>query len=292
MESVTRYGLMQLLLFLLLSSLLHLGLLVWLPDLTRYFNIHLPPLVPANRLLEVELIAKKPPSLRPLSRSIPKLPAVPEPESGKRLAALIESRLRQLEPLPALGDVPLLPAAPLELPVTARPDPAALDSLLLFPTAPAANADERLGRMNNQAFGELCGRRRARLASAPHAAGSPVAALLPAAARSRLLRLTRPDRPARTKVFALSGPVARQRRVLYRPPLPRVALAREVVVKLRFWVRPDGTVSRVETDRIDDLELVNAAGSYLQQWRFSVLPSEAPQIEQWGRLTMIFRVAE
>jgi outer membrane biosynthesis protein TonB len=91
--------------------------------------------------------------------------------------------------------------------------------------------------------------------------------------------------------FGLSGPVARVRKVLYRPPLPKISLTRDVSVKLKFWVRPDGSISRVETVKIGDLELVNVAEKYLQQWRFSILPTELPQQEQWGTVTVVFRVS-
>jgi TonB family protein len=205
---------------------------------------------------------------------------------------LVEAQIKKFAPVASLGDAPLLPAPPLELPTTSRLDDADFDALLLPATNEAARLRERLGKMNNLAFGELQGRRRSRPAVSARSVSSPVAALLSPAARQQLLSLDRPEKKALAEDLGLSGPIARERRVLFRPPLPRVALAREVVVRMRFWVRPDGSVNRIETNRIGDLELVNAAQKYLQQWRFSTLPPEVPQTEQWGQLTVIFRVSQ
>jgi len=282
-----RYNLMQLALFVILSLMLHTVLALTLPDLTRYFNVHLSFLSPSDRLIEVALVDKKipPPSPPHPKAVVPHRPPAAEP--GNRFAGLVEARIKKFAPVASLGDAPLLPAPPLELPAGSRLDDADFDALLLPATNDAARLQERLGKMNNLAFGELQGRRRSRPAVSARPVTSPVAALLSPAARQQLLSLGRPEKKALAEELGLSGPIARERRVLYRPSLPRVTLAREVVVRMRFWVRPDGSVNR-----IGDLELVNAAQKYLQQWRFSTLPPEVPQTEQWGQLTVIFRVSQ
>jgi TonB family protein len=87
--------------------------------------------------------------------------------------------------------------------------------------------------------------------------------------------------------FGIQGPVA-EREPLFRPPLPEVQVDNESDITLRFWVRPDGVVSRVIPERKGDVILEAAAIRYLEGWRFTPLLQYEPQEEQWGTITVRF----
>ncbi|WP_089721000.1 energy transducer TonB family protein [Candidatus Entotheonella palauensis] len=87
--------------------------------------------------------------------------------------------------------------------------------------------------------------------------------------------------------LGIQGPVAK-REPLSQPALPEVVVVTDSEITLKFWVRPDGVVSRIVTVRKDNTELEAAAIRYLSGWRFSpLLPHEA-QEEQWGTITVRF----
>ncbi len=87
--------------------------------------------------------------------------------------------------------------------------------------------------------------------------------------------------------LGIEGPVAK-REPLSRPALPEVVVVSDSEITLKFWVRPDGVVSRIVTVRKDNTTLEAAAIRYLSGWRFSpLLPHEA-QEEQWGTITVRF----
>ncbi|ETX01870.1 energy transducer TonB family protein [Candidatus Entotheonella palauensis] len=87
--------------------------------------------------------------------------------------------------------------------------------------------------------------------------------------------------------LGIQGPVA-QREPLSKPPLPEVVVVADSEITLKFWVRPDGVVSRIVTVRKDDTELEAAAIRYLSGWRFSPLLPHETQEEQWGTITVRF----
>jgi TonB family protein len=91
--------------------------------------------------------------------------------------------------------------------------------------------------------------------------------------------------------FGIQGPAAR-REPLYRPTLPQVQVQAESEITLKFWVRPDGVVSRVLPERKGEAALEVAAIRYLEEWRFTPLPSHEPQVEQWGTITIRFLLRE
>ena len=148
---------------------------------------------------------------------------------------------------------------------------------------------ELLGNQGRTAAGRLSGQRfEGRLASP-----SPTDlydGLLNPATKARLLSIGKVEKKTDKNDFALAGPVARERRLLFQPALPVISLVRDVTVDFRFWVRPDGSVSRVETTKIGDLEVVNVAERFLRQWRFSTLSPDSRQVEQWGTVKLVFRV--
>jgi TonB family protein len=93
--------------------------------------------------------------------------------------------------------------------------------------------------------------------------------------------------PAAAPELGIQGPAAK-REPLSRPPLPEVVVTTDSEITLKFWVRPDGVVSRIVTVRKDDTALEAAAIRYLSGWRFSPLPPYESQEEQWGTITMRF----
>lgn len=67
-------------------------------------------------------------------------------------------------------------------------------------------------------------------------------------------------------------------------------VAKEIDLKLRFTIRPDGTVGKIFPLIKADARLENAAINSLRQWRFEPLPFSAQQIEQTVVITFPFRL--
>jgi len=87
----------------------------------------------------------------------------------------------------------------------------------------------------------------------------------------------------------IKGPAA-ARRILYKPEIPEVTVNREGEIELKFWVLPDGSIGRVLPVIRGDTELERIAISYLKQWRFDRLDTSGSRVEQWGTLTVKFRL--
>ena len=284
MLSTPRYKPVRLIPFLMLSVLLHGALIMALPDLTRLFNIHIKSLaLLATTEIEVMLVDPE---------------TEPEPPAEKKRSALladdhISSLIDHfLIESPALGDAPLSPPALVELPKIYPPLKSDLETLPLAQTQVKIAPQELLGNLGRKPAGRLRGVRLGGAYEKPVAeSGVLVDELLSPGAQNSLLALDTPEKNLPNQDFGLSGPVAQSRQVLFRPELPKISLARDVSVDFRFWVRPDGSVSRIETLKIGDLELVNVAERFLQQWRFSLLPAEVAQREQWGTVSIVFRVS-
>ncbi len=281
---VTRYKSVRLIPFLLLSGLLHATLIMVLPDLTRLFNIHIKRLaLLSETVFEVSLVE---PVIIPdspvVEKSSPQL-------ADDYVSALIDHRLKKLS---ALGEASLSPPALITLPELSPPEKSELLSLPLPELLSIIRPQELLGRLSKNPAGRLSGNRLGGSLKQPAAeSGALVEEMLSLAGQKKLLAIEIPEKDNPNRDFGLSGPVARSRQVLFRPELPKISLAKDVSVDFRFWVRPDGRVNRVETLKIGDLELVNVAERFLQQWRFSTLASDVPQQEQWGTVTIVFRVS-
>lgn len=67
-------------------------------------------------------------------------------------------------------------------------------------------------------------------------------------------------------------------------------VAKEIDLKLRFTIRPDGTVGKIFPLIKADARLETAAINSLRQWRFEPLPSSAQQLEQTVVITFPFRL--
>jgi TonB family protein len=107
-----------------------------------------------------------------------------------------------------------------------------------------------------------------------------------ATASSRPATVTLPTPHATSPI---KGP-ASERQVLFQPPPPAVTVESESEMELRFWILPNGAVGRIVPVKKSDPRLEALAINYLRHWRFTPLPSDAPQDEQWGVIPFKFRI--
>lgn len=93
---------------------------------------------------------------------------------------------------------------------------------------------------------------------------------------------TPPEEP-----IQIEGP-ASARQVVYRPSrLPSVTLDRDVTIRLKFWVLPDGTVGDVVPLQRGDVRLEQAAIQYVKSWRFTPISSDETV---WGIIPVKYRL--
>lgn len=71
-------------------------------------------------------------------------------------------------------------------------------------------------------------------------------------------------------------------------PLPDNTTNREAVITVRFEVKPNGRVGRIQPLRKMNPELEREVMQTLRSWRFSDLPGGVPQNSQWGIITFRF----
>lgn len=62
------------------------------------------------------------------------------------------------------------------------------------------------------------------------------------------------------------------------------------IVKIKFYVKPDGTVGRMIPVLKADIKFEQVSLNVLKKWRFVKLDSEAPQEDQQGVITFIFKL--
>jgi TonB family protein len=94
-------------------------------------------------------------------------------------------------------------------------------------------------------------------------------------------------RPGPYPTAHIKGPAA-ERRVIFQPPPPSTTVESETEIELRFWILPNGTVSRVIPMKKSDPRLEALAINYLRNWRFNPLPTDAEPVEQWGVIPFKF----
>jgi len=85
------------------------------------------------------------------------------------------------------------------------------------------------------------------------------------------------------------GPIS-VRKILYRPPLPKIVAEHSVQIRLKFWVTPNGIVDQVVPIERGGTRMESVAIRFLKRWKFEPLPAEARQERQWGILTVKFLV--
>jgi len=93
--------------------------------------------------------------------------------------------------------------------------------------------------------------------------------------------------PVRSAPYQLEWEGNIQRSPLVQP-LPNYPVEVEAVITVRFEVRPDGTVGRIQPLRRSNPELEDEVISTLRSWRFSRLPTTTPQESQFGVITFRF----
>ncbi len=93
--------------------------------------------------------------------------------------------------------------------------------------------------------------------------------------------------PVRSAPYQLEWEGNIQRSPLVQP-LPSYNVEVEAVITVRFEVRPDGTVGRIQPIRRSSPELEAEVTRTLRSWRFSRLPTNAPQESQFGVITFRF----
>lgn len=93
--------------------------------------------------------------------------------------------------------------------------------------------------------------------------------------------------PVRSAPYQLEWEGNIQRSPLVQP-LPNYQVEVEAVITVRFEVRPDGTVGRIQPIRRSNPELEAEITRTLRSWRFSRLPNNAPQESQFGVITFRF----
>lgn len=82
------------------------------------------------------------------------------------------------------------------------------------------------------------------------------------------------------------------KRKIYSYPLPQYpeGVSKEIDVKLRFTILPDGTVGRIIPLIKADTRLETAAINSLRQWRFEPLPESQKQAQQTAVIIFPFRL--
>jgi outer membrane biosynthesis protein TonB len=93
--------------------------------------------------------------------------------------------------------------------------------------------------------------------------------------------------PVRSAPYQLEWEGDVQRSPLVQP-LPNYTVEVEAVITIRFEVRPDGSVGRIQPLRRMNPELEAEVVRTLRGWRFSRLPANMPQESQFGVITFRF----
>ncbi len=283
----------------LLSICLHIGVLMWLPAPMRS------PFVADDTPRDVELVAMALPDPQALDAndSLDLVPAPQPPPLPPRTLTFDNSRIAPINREQIDGAIEqaskgasmelskptleLPPPLPLETPLPPSLPPPPIDTTevvaALLESSPTPSGQTE-GKTRAVGLGQL----RLGEKQAPSRWGTPKV-------DPQLLEPPPPEAtapvvlpiPETDPELGIEGPVAK-REPLSQPPLPEVVVKANSEITLKFWVRPDGVVSRITTLRKGDMALEAAAIRYLQGWRFSPLRSYEPQEEQWGTITLRF----
>jgi TonB family protein len=269
----------NLLIGLVLSLLIHAYIVMWGPPFSMPTATRQPP-------PEVEVQLREWPTLPPAS---PPLEAgkIEEPPAAKPVLppntqALQDAVQTALTPVrPDRVEIPLpewLPALPT---IDSQHDPVRLaeglrDSLQYEPRLADAAVLPDLPAPERQ--------------HAETKALPPLPTLAPPARRE-----TAPTRPATLtlpspQVTSLIKGPASERQVIFQPPPPSVTVESESEIELRFWILPNGAVGRVVPVKKSDPRLEALVINYLRHWRFTPLPPDTLQDEQWGIIPFKFRI--
>jgi TonB family protein len=269
----------NLLIGLVLSLLIHAYIVMWGPP----FSMPTPTLRPPP---EVEVQLREWPTLPPASPSLEAVkmeePSAAKPVLPPNTQALQDAVQTALTPVrPDRVEIQLperLPALP---PMDSQHDPVRLaeglrDSLRDEPRLADVAVLPDLPAPEHQ---------RAETQALP-----PLPTLAPPARRE-----SAPTRPATIALPSpqatslIKGP-ASERQVIFQPPPPSVTVESESEIELRFWILPNGAVGRVVPVKKSDPRLEALVINYLRHWRFTPLPPDTLQDEQWGIIPFKFRI--
>jgi hypothetical protein len=276
----------NLLIGLVLSLLLHAYIVMWGPPLSMPTPALRPPPDVEVQLREWPAPPASPPPLETIKiEEPPPAVATPMPTAKPALPpntqALQEAVQTALTPVrPDRVEVQLPERLPSLPTLDSQHDPIRLaeglqDSLQDEPRLPDAAVLPDLPRPERQ---------RAEAKAMP-----PLPTLAPPARRetasSQLATITLPS----PQVASLIKGPASERKVIFQPPPPSVTVESESEIELRFWILPNGAVGRVVPVKKSDSRLEALAINYLRHWRFTPLPSDTTQDEQWGIIPFKFR---
>jgi TonB family protein len=269
----------NLLIGLVLSLLIHAYIVMWGPP----FSMPTPTLRPPP---EVEVQLREWPTLPPASPSLEAV-KIEEPPAAKPVLppntqALQDAVQTALTPVrPDRVEIQLperLPALP---PMDSQHDPVRLAEGL----RDSLRDEPRLADVAELPDLPAPEHQRAETKALP-----PLPTLAPPARRE-----SAPTRPATIalpspQVTSLIKGPASERQVIFQPPPPSVTVESESEIELRFWILPNGAVGRVVPVRKSDPRLEALVINYLRHWRFTPLPPDTLQDEQWGIIPFKFRI--
>lgn len=278
---------MKLSLFLLVSLLVHASFVLFLPN---YFA------VTKMRIFPIELVEPKQLYLEPFPKRADESRGGKEKlikkflvDDRKRREDFLMSKLKEL----SLGDSIDVPSpsfltpqrkektTPEERVKLLRSSPLFRDLGRIFRDSPRPLGDHR-GRSPSTGAGQVeIPRRRV---PEDKATQDILARMMPPA-QSRKPNVHNIQRD----ITGIKGP-AGKRKILYKPETPQVKIEREGEVELKFWVLSDGSVGSVFPLLRGDAELERIAINYMKQWRFSPLDEGGLTAEQWGTITVKFRL--
>ena len=95
------------------------------------------------------------------------------------------------------------------------------------------------------------------------------------------------ESPKPEEAVRIEGPAARRRLAQKPAKLPTVKLDRDVMIRLKFWVLPDGTVGDVVPLQRGDVRLEQAAISYVKGFRFT---ASSGKDAEWGIVSVKYRL--
>lgn len=269
--------------FFILSILIHTLLIATLPDVSRFFNI---PLLKMQLLPETEVEVTL---IRPVRKPLP-LPAAKsttEKELGdeKKISTLIENRIAEII---ALGDMPVPAPENIDLPASVSISPDTVRVVEMTPL-PSDEAPELIADIGTLQPGIMAGTQALGSLPAGYVGKKQVDSEQQLISSiQQTLKKQQSQVEVKNRLLGLEGPIVESRTIVFQPEIPLVSLNQATDVKLKFWVRSDGTVGRVEPVIIGDLSLVKTAEIYMKAWRFNTLSPDAPQTEQWGTITIRF----
>ncbi|MBI2566240.1 MAG: energy transducer TonB [Candidatus Schekmanbacteria bacterium] len=239
------------------------------------------PLVESLQRFQVHLLEPVVPE--PVSPRVTIEPVKPAPAAPR---AEVAPRALPKERLAALGAALRLPPPPIELAPTHTASPPRLPD----EQRPSAREKDRVPdwlRRKATAPGAPAGTsareeiRQAEAALGAAAAGSEAGPAIDVGQVLSRMRTKEADFPE------IRGPAA-ARDLVYKPPRPHAAIPEEMVIELKFWVSPDGRVTRVVPQVKGNSALEKIAIEFLLRFRFNALPAGEPQVEQWGIIPFKF----